>query len=193
MLYFWQFLAGLGIGPTLAVFTIIVQNAVPWQKLGVATSNLTFFRQIGGTVGLAIAGYRLRTDLAVGGAASRWVPSSSRPACPNSRLQQFTAQLGTGAFKTWTTCGRGRHGRAHPRRRSGGVPGSSSSPTSAIVTGIHEAFSLAIANTMWLSVVDGHCRGRRADAEGSAAALDPSGREPGAPRRPAGAGVPATD
>ena len=55
-LYVWQFIAGLGIGPTLAVFTIIVQNAVPWQKLGVATSNLTFFRQVGGTVGLAIAG-----------------------------------------------------------------------------------------------------------------------------------------
>jgi hypothetical protein len=38
------------------VFTIIVQNAVPFQKLGVATSNLTFFRQVGGSVGLALLG-----------------------------------------------------------------------------------------------------------------------------------------
>src|SRR5688572_10859245 len=56
MVWLWQFIAGVGIGPTMAVFTIVVQNSVPWQKLGVATSNLTFFRQVGGTVGLAIAG-----------------------------------------------------------------------------------------------------------------------------------------
>ncbi|HSO28990.1 MAG TPA: MDR family MFS transporter [Candidatus Sulfomarinibacteraceae bacterium] len=54
--YAWMFVTGVGIGPTLAAFTIIVQNAVPFEKLGVATSNLTFFRQIGGSVGLAIAG-----------------------------------------------------------------------------------------------------------------------------------------
>src|SRR3990170_3627765 len=56
VLFLWMFVTGLGIGPTLSVFTIIVQNAVPFAKLGVATSNLTFFRQIGGSVGLAIAG-----------------------------------------------------------------------------------------------------------------------------------------
>ncbi len=52
----WMFVLGVGIGPTLAAFTIVVQNAVPFKKLGVATSNLTFFRQIGGVVGLSIAG-----------------------------------------------------------------------------------------------------------------------------------------
>ncbi len=55
-LFLWMFVTGVGIGPTLSVFTIIVQNAVPFSQLGVATSNLTFFRQIGGSVGLAIAG-----------------------------------------------------------------------------------------------------------------------------------------
>ena len=55
-LWVWMFVTGVGIGPTLAVFTIAVQNAVPFAKLGVATSNLTFFRQIGGSVGLAISG-----------------------------------------------------------------------------------------------------------------------------------------
>jgi EmrB/QacA subfamily drug resistance transporter len=62
--WFWQFMLGIGIGPTLAVFTIVVQNAVPFSKLGVATSNLTFFRQIGGTVGLSIAGSLFGTQLA---------------------------------------------------------------------------------------------------------------------------------
>jgi len=55
-LFLWMFIAGLGIGPTLSIFTIVVQNAVPVRSLGVATSNLTFFRQIGGSVGLALLG-----------------------------------------------------------------------------------------------------------------------------------------
>jgi drug resistance transporter, EmrB/QacA subfamily len=55
-LWVWMFITGLGIGPTLSVFTIVVQNAVPFAKLGVATSNLTFFRQIGGSIGLALLG-----------------------------------------------------------------------------------------------------------------------------------------
>lgn len=63
LLWAWMFVAGVGLGPTMAVFTIIVQNAVPFAKLGVATSNLTFFRQIGGSVGLAIAGTVFGTAL----------------------------------------------------------------------------------------------------------------------------------
>ena len=63
VLWVWMFITGVGIGPSLAVFTIIVQNAVPFSKLGVATSNLTFFRQIGGSVGLAIAGTVFSTSL----------------------------------------------------------------------------------------------------------------------------------
>jgi EmrB/QacA subfamily drug resistance transporter len=62
-LWAWMFVTGVGIGPTLAVFTIAVQNAVPFRELGVATSNLTFFRQIGGSVGLAIAGTVFATQL----------------------------------------------------------------------------------------------------------------------------------
>ena len=52
----WMFVAGIGIGPTFAVFTLIVQNSVPIARLGTATSNLTFFQQVGGTVGLAVTG-----------------------------------------------------------------------------------------------------------------------------------------
>ena len=56
VVWLWMFIAGLGVGPTFSVFTIVVQNAVPFKRLGVATSNLTFFRQIGGTVALAFVG-----------------------------------------------------------------------------------------------------------------------------------------
>ncbi|MFM2106605.1 MAG: hypothetical protein RL338_1637 [Chloroflexota bacterium] len=63
VLWAWMFATGLGLGPTLAVYTIIVQNAVPFSRLGVATSNLTFFRQVGGSVGLAVAGTVFATAL----------------------------------------------------------------------------------------------------------------------------------
>jgi hypothetical protein len=47
---------GLGLGTTFPLFTIAVQNAVPYQFLGVATSSTQFFRSIGGSIGLAIFG-----------------------------------------------------------------------------------------------------------------------------------------
>jgi hypothetical protein len=46
---------GLGMGFGMALYTLVVQNALP-QKLGQATSALVFFRQIGGTIGLAAMG-----------------------------------------------------------------------------------------------------------------------------------------
>jgi EmrB/QacA subfamily drug resistance transporter len=56
LLWLWMAVAGIGIGPTFAVFTLIVQNAVPVRELGSATSSVTLFQQVGGTVGLAIVG-----------------------------------------------------------------------------------------------------------------------------------------
>ena len=56
MLWLWMAIAGLGIGPSFAVFTLAVQNAVPVRDLGTGTSSLTLFQQVGGTVGLAITG-----------------------------------------------------------------------------------------------------------------------------------------
>jgi len=56
LLWLWMLIAGLGIGPTFAVFTLVVQNSVPVRQLGSATSSLTLFQQVGGTVGLAVTG-----------------------------------------------------------------------------------------------------------------------------------------
>ncbi len=55
-LWLWLALTGLGVGPTMSVFTVVVQNAAPPERLGTATSTLTFLRQVGGAIGLAIAG-----------------------------------------------------------------------------------------------------------------------------------------
>jgi EmrB/QacA subfamily drug resistance transporter len=46
---------GLGMGFGMSLYTLVVQNALP-KKIGQATSALVFFRQIGGTIGLAAMG-----------------------------------------------------------------------------------------------------------------------------------------
>lgn len=49
-------LIGIGLGPTIPLFTLAIQNAVPPEKTGVATSAATFFRSMGSTVGVAVLG-----------------------------------------------------------------------------------------------------------------------------------------
>ncbi len=56
---FWEVFAkmlilGLGLGPSIPLYTLAIQNAVSPQKIGVATSSATFFRQMGSSMGLAI-------------------------------------------------------------------------------------------------------------------------------------------
>jgi EmrB/QacA subfamily drug resistance transporter len=47
-------LFGLGIGNIMQPITLATQNAMPARDIGVATSSATFFRQMGGTLGVAI-------------------------------------------------------------------------------------------------------------------------------------------
>jgi EmrB/QacA subfamily drug resistance transporter len=47
-------LLGLGIGQVMQTLTLASQNSVTPEDMGVATSSSTFFRQIGGTLGVAI-------------------------------------------------------------------------------------------------------------------------------------------
>jgi DNA-binding MarR family transcriptional regulator len=47
---------GLGLGFVMQVLVVAVQNAVPYEELGTATSGVTFFRMIGGSFGTAVFG-----------------------------------------------------------------------------------------------------------------------------------------
>ena len=55
---------GFGLGITMPIFAITVQNAVSYNMLGVATSSVPFFRSLGGSVGLAIFGSVLNNRFA---------------------------------------------------------------------------------------------------------------------------------
>ena len=49
-------LIGLCLGPSLPLYTLAVQNAVPRNRLGTATSMLQFARQVGSTASIALMG-----------------------------------------------------------------------------------------------------------------------------------------
>jgi MFS family permease len=52
----YMIVLGMGLGCVMQVLVLVVQNAVPYSELGVATSGATFFRSIGGSFGTAIFG-----------------------------------------------------------------------------------------------------------------------------------------
>ena len=60
---------GLGLGAVMQVLIIATQNAVHYRDLGAATSGATFFRSIGGTVGVAVFGAIFSNRLAANLAA----------------------------------------------------------------------------------------------------------------------------
>ena len=147
VVWFWMFLAGLGVGPTFSVFTLVVQNAVPFHELGVATSNLTFFRQIGGTVALAIVGTIFGTTF-----SEQLAPQLAASGVPAPVVEGFTQAGASGQIDFNQLTGVGNLGASI----LASVPAQAKpfiEPYIAnIVAGIHQAFSLGVAQTFWVGV-----------------------------------------
>ena len=60
-----MYVMGSGLGFTMQVLTIAVQNSVARTEMGVATSSVQFFRQMGGSFGAALFGAILSSRLGV--------------------------------------------------------------------------------------------------------------------------------
>jgi EmrB/QacA subfamily drug resistance transporter len=141
---FWQFVLGLGIGPTLAVFTIVIQNAVPFSKLGVATSNLTFFRQIGGIVGLSIAGSYF------GGQLQQQIPQRL---LSNGVPQQMVAGFQGGSFDVNSVVGVGGNlGQSILLQVPAAFRSQVEPLLPKIVTSIYESIASAIGQIFWFGL-----------------------------------------
>jgi EmrB/QacA subfamily drug resistance transporter len=145
-LWAWMFITGLGIGPTLSVFTIVVQNAVPFRQLGVATSNLTFFRQIGGSIGLAVTGTVFGTRL-----VEEFPRQLVAAGLPQQAVDQFGSP-GSGAVNDLVGVG-GDLGAQVLALVPPAFQAAVQPLIPAIVDGIHEAFSLASAATFQIGVL----------------------------------------
>jgi MFS family permease len=145
VLWSWMFVTGLGIGPTLAVFTIVVQNAVPIRSLGVATSNLTFFRQVGGSVGLAALGTIFATRL-----ADEIPVQVAAAGVPQQLVDQFVGQDGGNAanfFEVGKDLGATLLAAVPPQLQETVKP-----IIPKIVFGIQQAFSLAVSQVFLVGV-----------------------------------------
>ncbi|MCC6174128.1 MAG: MFS transporter [Chloroflexi bacterium] len=80
----YMMVVGLGLGPTMPVFTLAAQNAVDFSQLGVATSLTQFSRSIGGTLGAAVFGTLLTNSF--GPALHAALPAQVVSAIPAQQL-----------------------------------------------------------------------------------------------------------
>ncbi|WP_425561273.1 MDR family MFS transporter [Microbacterium deminutum] len=59
----YMFLLGAGVGMTMQNLVLIVQNTSKPTEIGVASSGVTFFRSLGGTIGVSVMGAALATKV----------------------------------------------------------------------------------------------------------------------------------
>ncbi|MGH7610694.1 MAG: MDR family MFS transporter [Candidatus Dormibacteria bacterium] len=137
-LWVWLFVLGVGIGPAMSGYTLVVQNAVPVARLGVATSTLTFGRQVGGTIGLAVAGTALSSSL-----ASDLPKDLAKNGVPAQIAQHLAASSNsslTGVGDVGAKLAHALPAQVHPF-----IP--------AIVRSLHQALAQAIAGSFWIGLV----------------------------------------
>jgi EmrB/QacA subfamily drug resistance transporter len=84
---------GLGFGCTMPTATLAVQNSVHWRDLGVASALVSFFRSLGGAVGLAVYGAVFNARITSSGIDERLLqaPSQIEDLPPSTRDPVITA------------------------------------------------------------------------------------------------------
>jgi EmrB/QacA subfamily drug resistance transporter len=85
VIYLCMIPVGAGVGLSMPIITIVVQNALPYRVLGTVTSATQFFRSIGSTIGVAIFGSILTTRLAT--EIPNRLPAEVRTALPPASLK----------------------------------------------------------------------------------------------------------
>jgi hypothetical protein len=138
-MWIWMLLLGLGIGPSMAGLTIVIQSSVSVSRLGVASSSLTLLRQIGATIGLAIAGTVFASDF------QNRLPSALA-------LQGVPQQLITQLVKNSDSLQGVGNAAALLNHL---LPAQQQQFIPHIVAGINNAFSLATGDIFWITLVAG--------------------------------------
>jgi EmrB/QacA subfamily drug resistance transporter len=138
-LWAWMLVLGFGIGPAMAGFTVVVQNAVPMNRLGVATSTLTFLRQIGASVGLAAAGTIFSSSF-----ANRLPTNLAAEGVPQALISQLVKY--SGALQNVG------NGRALLQQL---LPGPEQSLIPKVIAGANNALALSIGDLFWITIVSG--------------------------------------
>jgi EmrB/QacA subfamily drug resistance transporter len=143
ILWAWMFVTGLGMGPVFSVFPLIVANSVPVRQIGAATSNLTLFQQVGGTVGLAITGTVFSTSMTA--EVPRAIASAGVPP------EVGRALAGSGGGLDALT-GVGNAGAALLASLPADARGLVEPFVPSIVSAVHAAFSIATSATFSVGI-----------------------------------------
>jgi EmrB/QacA subfamily drug resistance transporter len=139
VLWSWMLVLGLGLGPAMAGFTVVVQNSVPPNRLGVATSTLTFLRQIGASVGLAAAGTIFSSSF-----ANRLPVNLADAGVPQQLIPQLVKL--SGALQN---VGNGRALLEHI------LQGPAQALIPKVIAGANNALALSIGDLFWITIVSG--------------------------------------
>ena len=105
----FMFLMGISMGSLMPLYTLVLQNALPFQLLGAGTAANQFFRQIGAAAGVAVFGTVIATNFAsrLGEQLGAGAPANLRddPAWllnPDA-LERLRGQMGAAAEPLITT------------------------------------------------------------------------------------------
>ncbi len=132
---------GLGLGLSMPLLGLSVQNAVSNRLLGVATASTQFFRQVGGTLGIAVFGTvvtaRLHQDLL--GALPPEVTSAAPPSVL-SRLEEPRILLSPSGLSKLREAFESAFGPAGRDLFDGTV----GAMRSVLADGLHEVFLLGL-------------------------------------------------
>ncbi|CAN5264862.1 hypothetical protein BH23CHL9_BH23CHL9_06600 [soil metagenome] len=144
--WIWMLITGLGIGPSFSIFTIVVQNAVGRHMLGAVSSALTFFRQVGGSVGLAMAGAIFGSTL------NAELPRQlTDEGVPQPLVDAFATSAGS-VDGELTGVGIDLGAQIMARVPEAARP-AVEPYLDQIITALYQAFSIAIANALWLGLI----------------------------------------
>ena len=101
-------LLGVGNGLVSTPYLVSTQNAVPWNRRGVATSSSQFFRTIGGAIAVAALGAllnaRLRDRIGDGLNANAALDPALRARLTPEMLDGLSSALATGLHAVFITC-----------------------------------------------------------------------------------------
>jgi len=122
----------------------VIQNAAPRERLGTATSTLTFLRQVGGMVGLAVAGTVFTQGL------STQMPKQLSAAHLPSQL---TAHISGGTFSENNIASVGNLGQTILQAVPAAARPALQPHLGQIVAALHSAMSLALGDVFWVALV----------------------------------------
>ena len=147
----YMVLAGLGVGPSMPLFTLAIQNAVDVRLVGQATSAAQFFRQTGATVGAALMGTVLASTLAL--AFSTMELPAAWSARSDTTLEELVSAGGAGLPESIGSVYAELAAETATAQEAAAVLAQGTLLSQRVATEVREAFALATSRIYWFTVL----------------------------------------